>query len=306
MRAVAASGADVNSFAGLNLPISMTATLSPTGEYDDTAFGPFGHAQAMLGLLDAGLPVDPSAVTWLVEAQDDEGGWGGPDATGVSLQVMARLDGDEYEGVTSPALTNLRATQQSDGGWGFDLPSSVNSTSEVAQGLTSAGANPFDPGWSVIVSGTLLSAADVALSQQGPNGCWPNLFGEGDDPYATTDGIILLSLAPPWDMATGVSEDGDADAAEDAGAVDDPTPTAEVVVEATEMVPTPTAATEAGLTTAEPEDLPTPSVQEPGTPPQVSLDGNQTGSPGSLVIWIILALGLLIGAMIYFRVSSRR
>jgi hypothetical protein len=36
------------------------------------------------------------------------------------------------------------------------------------------------------------------MAQQEPNGCWPNTFGPGDDPYSTTDAIILLAQQPGW------------------------------------------------------------------------------------------------------------
>jgi hypothetical protein len=39
------------------------------------------------------------------------------------------------------------------------------------------------------------------MSGQGDNGCWPNAFGPGDDPFSTTDAIIALSLEPGWDVA---------------------------------------------------------------------------------------------------------
>src|SRR5690606_30446131 len=123
----------------------MTTYLSPTGEYDNTAFGPFSHAQAMLGLLAAGQDVDPAAEEWLLSAQLEDGGWGDADATGISLQVLTILEDEAYEDVIAQALDGLHATQQADGGWGFELPSSVNSTSEVAQGLTAVGENPFIP-----------------------------------------------------------------------------------------------------------------------------------------------------------------
>jgi len=68
----------------------------------------------------------------------------------------------------------------------------------VVQALSQAGENPFGPSWSVVLSGTVRNAADAALSQQGENGCWPNLFGPGDDPFGTTDAILLMVQEIPW------------------------------------------------------------------------------------------------------------
>lgn len=197
MQGVVAGGAPytVTSFAGFNLPISATNFLSPTGEYDNTAFGPVAHNEAMLGLIVAGYDPDPSAVSWLQGAALN-GSWGDADADGTSINVLGRLN----EAIPSGAFINLHNTQQADGGWGFGVPASVNSTSEVVQGLVQNGDNPFSPQWSVIVSGTIQNPADAVMQQQSSNGCWPNLFGPGDDPFNTTDGILLLMANPEWPM----------------------------------------------------------------------------------------------------------
>lgn len=313
MRGATAAGEGVEDFGGLNLPVSMTTYLSPTGEYDSTAFGPFSHAQAMLGLLAAEQDVDPSAEEWLVSAQTEDGGWGSADATGISLQVLALLDDEAHEEAIAQALENLQATQQADGGWGFELPSSVNSTSEVAQGLTAVGENPFAPGWSVVMSGTLRNAVDVALSQQGDNGCWPNLFGEGDDPYATTDGIILLSLSPPWGAGFEGEVETEPEAPAEVAATAEADETPEVVVEETEVVPSPTAeedvAQEAEAQETEaPTTEPPAEVEEPAaTPTTVPPADAAEGAGGIPVwIWIVAAVVLLALAGIFFALSRRR
>lgn len=195
MQGVVAGGAPytVTNFAGYNLPISVTNYLSPTGEYDSAAFGPTAHNEAMLGLIAAGNAPDATAVTWLQNAAVN-GSWGGADSDGLSLNVLGRL----AAAVPVGAFSNLHQTQQADGGWGFGVPASPNSTSEVVQGLVQNGDNPFAPAWSVVVSGTLQNPADVIMAQQTDDGCWPNLYGPGADPYATTDAILLLMVNPNW------------------------------------------------------------------------------------------------------------
>jgi hypothetical protein len=145
----------------------------------------------MLGLLVSGGEVDETAVAYLLNSHTD-GDWGGPDSNGLALNVLGRLGQSVPE-----VLLVLHNTQEADGGWGFGS-ASPNSTSEVVQGLTQIGENPFGPDWSKVVSGTLASPADVIMAQQGANGCWPNLFGEGDDPFSTTDAIIMLAQQPGW------------------------------------------------------------------------------------------------------------
>ena len=183
----------VTNFAGYNLPLSATNYLSPTGEYDSTAFGPLAHNQALLGLIMADEQPDPSAISWLQGAASN-GSWGETDANGTSLQVLGRLG----ETIPFAAFVHLRTTQQLDGGWGFDGVANPSSTAEAVQGIGQNGDNPFAPAWSMIVSGTIQSPADVIMQQQGDNGCWPNLFGSGDDPFSTTDAILLLMVNPEW------------------------------------------------------------------------------------------------------------
>ena len=184
---------DVNDFAGMDLPLVLSGYLSPTGQYADTSFGVVAQNEAMLGLLAAGDEVDPLAIDFLLNAQTD-GDWGGPDGNGISLNTLGRL------GITLPeAIANLSTTQESDSGWGFGVPSDPSSTSEAVQGLIQNGINPFAPSWSKIVDGQVINPADVIMEQQGEDGCWPNLFGPGDDPFGTTDAIMLLVQQPIWE-----------------------------------------------------------------------------------------------------------
>lgn len=303
MRSADMAGADVTSFGGIDLELQMGGYLSPTGEYDDTSFGPYSHALAILGLLSAGLQPDGLAMSWLLEAQAEDGGWGDVDATAASVQALALAADSAYQEAIAGGLQSLRQSQLADGGWGFDLPASVNSTSEVAQALVAAGENPFGPAWSVAADGRLRNGQDVALAQQGSNGCWPNLFGEGDDPYATTDGIILLSLQPPngpFAAEAGEADGAGVDAAE-APATAEATATPDIIISATEFVASPTA--EPGplddeIISAEGDDD-GHSAATPATNVETTAD-----DPGGLIWWIVSGVVLLLLAMLYFRKSS--
>jgi hypothetical protein len=195
MQGVAAAGPPYTAtgFAGFNLPMSMTTFLSPIGEYDNTGFGPSAHDEAMLGLIVSGYEPDPAAVNWLKNAATN-GSWGSADADGLSINVLGRLN--EF---VPGAVSRLRDAQLADGGWGFGPLSDPSSTSEVVQGLVQNKENPFAPAWSVVISGTIQSPADVVLNQQLTSGCWP-AFGGSDGPFATTDAIILLMQEPGWKL----------------------------------------------------------------------------------------------------------
>ncbi len=192
MQGVVAGGGDVDDFAGYNLPFSLTHYLSPTGEYDDTSFGIFNHAEALLGLAAAKQRPVPAAITFLQMAQT-AGNWGSPDDNGIALQSLGRL------GYQAPplALTHLHHTQLADGGWGYGDIASPNTTAEVVQGIAALGLDPFDPAWSQVASGRLRNAADAVMGMQAPSGCWPDFLGANDDPFSTTDAILLLA-AQAW------------------------------------------------------------------------------------------------------------
>jgi hypothetical protein len=180
----------VTDFVGFNLPISITSYLSPTGEYDHTNFDPFAHGEALLGLLSAGEMPAPVAISYTSQLNF---GSLGADSAGIVLNALAQA------GVKAPsAVARLAETQLATAGWGYGGAANANSSAEAAQGLVAAGQNPFAPSWSKVVSGTLVNAADAIIAQQQPDGCWPNLFGPGNDPFVVTDAIILLSLEPQW------------------------------------------------------------------------------------------------------------
>jgi hypothetical protein len=190
---VVAAGApySVSDFAGLNLPEIIDERLEADGSYDDASFGILAHAEAMLGLLVSGQEVDPLAVEFLLASQT-AGDWGGPDGNGAALNVLGRL------GKTMPqAVSHLKATQQKDGGWAYSGPSDPSATSEVVQGLVQQGENPFSPIWSQVNDAVIKNPADLVMGKQQTSGCWINQFGPGEDPFSTTDVIILLSQQPP-------------------------------------------------------------------------------------------------------------
>lgn len=191
-----AAGEDASDFAGGDLPVRVTGYLSPTGEYDSTAFGIFDQAEAVLGLLATRSPVVPEAIDFLLGAQTG-GDWGTADANGQALQVLGKL------GLRPPAgtLAALHATQTPEGGWGFQGAFSPSSTAEVVLGLVEVPQNPFGPEWSAVYQGRLSNAADAVLALQTRDGCWPSAFADGPDPYSTVDAILLLSQRPNWGAA---------------------------------------------------------------------------------------------------------
>lgn len=181
---------DVTDFAGRDLPQDVADNLLPDGTYADTSFGVMAQSEAMLGLLASGNDVDPTAVDYLLYSHK-QGDWGGPDSNGAAMNVLGRL------GIpVSQAVSFAMSTQQADAGWGFGGPTDPSATSEIVQGLVQQGENPFSPEWSKLVDGKMVNPADAIMALQQENGCWPNQYGPGDDPFGTTDSVLLLTQAP--------------------------------------------------------------------------------------------------------------
>lgn len=277
MQGVAAAGGNVTDFAGLDLYLTLTSHISPTGELDDTSFGVFSHSRALLGAIAAGYgdeaALEPAIGFLLAAAVDYD--WGGADSNGIALQVLGPLNLAQPE-----MLKPIRASQLADGGWGYDV-TSPSSTAEVVRGLIAVGENPFTPAWSVIMDGRLVNPAQAVLAAQGENGCWPNLYGPGDDPFATTDGILLLTSQPRvWDAAAPTAIEPIS-----AEATPLPTATAETIAE-TAPTTVPEAAAPTTITTTEPA---------PGrpTPTLVSDDVAAEAGSGRSRTWIIVLVVFL-------------
>ncbi len=117
------------------------ANGSIAGYVSYTAFG-------VLALRAAGAPAGSSTVSWLVSAQNDDGGFGlapgsasDADMTGAVLQALAVV-GRARGGPTQRAVAWLQANQNDDGGFGQfrGRSSNAQSTSYAVQGLVAAGA----------------------------------------------------------------------------------------------------------------------------------------------------------------------
>lgn len=313
MQGVAAANGNVNDFAGFDLYLTLNGHYSTTGALDDTNFGTFSHSRALLGALQAGYSAADltPALNFLQNAATDNS-WGDPDSHGLALQVLGPLN------LVQPEMfAPLRTSQLPDGGWGFDA-SNPNSTSEVVRGLIAAGENPFSPDWSVVISGTLVSPAEAVLATQGANGCWPNLFGPGDDPFATTDAILLLAAQPQvWGAAAPILP------VEETGAEITATPEPlatelpDAYVAAAPESPGPTIEPTAYVApTTEPAPTATISTDKPGagrpTPTSISPETTEdasttsTGDEGNSIGLYIGVLGLIVVGLGAFLVLRRR
>jgi prenyltransferase beta subunit len=140
-----AAGLSPRSIRGRDLVAALArrrrANGSIAGYVSYTAFG-------VLALRAAGDSAGSSTVSWLVSAQNDDGGFGlapgsasDADMTGAVLQALAVV-GRVRGGTAQRAVAWLRANQNDDGGFGQfrGRSSNAQSTSYAVQGLVAAGA----------------------------------------------------------------------------------------------------------------------------------------------------------------------
>jgi hypothetical protein len=120
------------------------------------------HLWSILALTSAGydIPHKESAKKWLLERQNNDGGFGwaegiasDSDDTGIAIQTLVVLGEDPETSITiKNAINYLRSCQEEDGGFnsGNDWMSSgsnASSSSWVLQGLIAAGKNPLGDEW---------------------------------------------------------------------------------------------------------------------------------------------------------------
>ena len=159
------TGQTVTDFAGINLPISITAYYSPTsGAYGD---GSGDTAWAILGLHAAGETIPTQTISFLKSVQNADGGWAwnewgaSSEVQHTALCVQALLAAGEP--VTSTemagALAYIGSARNNDGGYGYVAggSSDVNTTAYVLQSLLSAGQEPVGNWCATVRYGYLLS-----------------------------------------------------------------------------------------------------------------------------------------------------
>ena len=195
--AVAAADQDPRDFAGLNLVISMTATLDrATGAYGATNWD---QAFSLLGLRAAGESVPAAAASLLKARANSDGGWGfvapgasDVDSSGLMLQALAAAGTPASDPVMLKALAYLDAAQNDDGGFPY-VPASdgtgtsnANSTAFAIQGLLAAGSDPLAARWKPVATNPI----SYLLSLQQADGAFT--FGGQPSQIATQQAIPAL------------------------------------------------------------------------------------------------------------------
>lgn len=207
---VVAAGASPTAFGTpvLNLVTDLESTLKATGAYSTTASrdytsgaaGVTTQSFAILGLRAAGRTVPQAAITYLTGLQGADGGWGGPDSTGLALQALIAAGVAPSAEVIVDGVASLRTTQAASGGWASYGEINTNSTAYAIQGLLAAGVDLTATGW--LKNGR--SPLGTLASYQKTDGPfvynWDGSYQPGSDNLYATQQVVpaLLGATYPY------------------------------------------------------------------------------------------------------------
>lgn len=137
----------------------------PDGQFGQPSLGEQGyinaHLWSVLALLSAGseIPAPERARSWLLEQQNEDGGFGwatgiesDADDTAAAIEVLRALGEPSSSASIQKALSYLRSCQGSDGGFNagwMGAPSNASTDSWVIQALLASGNDPRGAQWVV-------------------------------------------------------------------------------------------------------------------------------------------------------------
>jgi len=209
IQAVVAAGGDPTAFGGEDLLATLEAGYDPvTGEYGNGEA--FTQALAIQGLVAAGATVPAAAVTFLVGAQDGDGGWDYEDVkddtanpydtsdTNSTAMVLMALDAAGKHSRDAGALAWLATQQDTDGGFQYQAGpysagSDPDSTALVVQAIVATGGDPYGAAWTKAGGST---PPGYLESTQGADGGYTYPGNLGPDAFTTSEVPLALLLQP--------------------------------------------------------------------------------------------------------------
>jgi prenyltransferase beta subunit len=222
IQAVVAAGRDPHAFAGHDLVATVVAGLNAsTGALGDGQA--FNQALAIQGLVAAGATVPAAALTYVVNAQNSDGGWdylnihndpnpldfATSDTNSTAMSLMA-LDSAGNHSRDSSGRAWLHTQQSADGGFPYQAGSGSDpdSTALVLQAIVATGADPAAGTWTKgghTPLAELIATQDAGGGYRFPGNAAPDAF--------TTSQVPLGLLMQPL-PATGSYSGGFTPAAE--------------------------------------------------------------------------------------------
>lgn len=199
LTAIAAANMDPQAFGveETNLVYPVIASYNPnTGAYGtSTAENVTEQVWAMLGLASNGFTLPSDAVTWLTNAQTEDGSWDdgyGSNLDTTPLAILALLASGEVTTTSTTihsAIDFLISNQQEEGGWQseWDTTTNANTTAVVLQTISALGQLPMEATWQNHEGNNPYTALLVLQQDNGAIG------GDYANAYSTADAIVALS-----------------------------------------------------------------------------------------------------------------
>ena len=207
IQAVVAAGRDPHAFAGVDLVSRLQNFFgtSISGGYGDGQA--FNQALAIQGLVAAGATVPATALTYVVKAQNSDGGWdylnihndpnpldfATSDTNSTAMSLMA-LDSAGNHSRDSSARAWLHTQQNTDGGFPYQAGSGSDpdSTALVLQAIVATGADPGGATWTK--SGH--TPLQELIATQGATGGYTFPGNAAPDAFTTSQVPLGLLLEP--------------------------------------------------------------------------------------------------------------
>jgi hypothetical protein len=206
IQAVVAAGRDPHAFAGHDLVATVVAGLNATtGALGDGQA--FNQALAIQGLVAAGATVPVAALTYVVTAQNSDGGWdylnihndpnpldfATSDTNSTAMSLMA-LDSAGNHSRDASGRAWLHKQQNADGGFPYQAGSGSDpdSTALVLQAIVATGADPAAATWT---KGGHTPLAKL-IATQGAGGGYTFPGNAGPDAFTTSQVPLGLLLEP--------------------------------------------------------------------------------------------------------------
>ena len=225
IQAVVAAGRDPRAFAGHDLVAVVVAGLhTATGAFGDGQA--FNQALAIQGLVAAGASVPAQALTYVINAQNSDGGWdylnihndpnpldfATSDTNSTAMSLMA-LDAAGNHSRDASARAWLHAQQNTDGGFPYQAGSGSDpdSTALVLQAIVATGADPAGASWTKgghTPLQELTSTQGAAGGYTFPGNAAPDAFTTSQVPL----GLLLQPLPAGGSYAGGFSPAAEAHA----------------------------------------------------------------------------------------------
>ncbi|PKQ27902.1 MAG: hypothetical protein CVT63_05600 [Candidatus Anoxymicrobium japonicum] len=203
--AISEAGGDPQNLAGKNLVSLIQASVSDNGRIGSNIME---HCMGLIALAAAGEKIPSKSVSWLVENQRADGGWGESDVvvvtdTALAVEALVGL-GQAQDAATAPAMKLLRERMGADGGFaGASKVSNVEQTATVVRSVYATGEDPGSGRW-VFHENSPLS---FLKSMQATDGHYQYSRGVESQPVMTTSIAVPASAARHFPLRDATARD---------------------------------------------------------------------------------------------------